>query len=110
MGLERRGNNYYYYEKERDGEKVRSVYSGKGETALLFDNLYRWRRLEEEEESEHKQLEKQKVIKTEAEFDATIETVGKVSRILIDAFFLTSGFHLHKRQWRKKRSGKIKND
>ena len=39
MALELRGNNLYYYSKEREGAKVRSAYSGKGEFALLLHQL-----------------------------------------------------------------------
>lgn len=109
MGLEWRGNNPYYYEKERDGDKVRSVYSGKGETALLFHRLNRWRKIEKAEEKQSKSKEKQREMQTEAEIEAAVETVCEISRLLTDAFFLTNGFHQHKRQWRKKRSEKIKN-
>ena len=58
MWLERRGNDLYYYEKERDGDKVRSRYSGKGETAYLFHQLNLWRKLEADEERERKNSEK----------------------------------------------------
>jgi hypothetical protein len=43
MALEKRGNNFYYYEKIREGDKVRSVYSGKGETAYFLDLMRQWK-------------------------------------------------------------------
>ena len=35
VGLERRGGKLYYYRSVRDGEKVRKVYVGAGETARV---------------------------------------------------------------------------
>lgn len=106
MALEWRGTNLYYYEKERDGDKVRSVYSGKGEMAYLLNQMRLWRNQEKEEEKQRKSNEKQREKKTEAELDAAVESVCEIGEILTTAFFLTNGFHQHKRQWRKKRNGK----
>jgi len=39
MGWERRGNNQYYYKKERDGARVRSVYVGNGEIAHMISTI-----------------------------------------------------------------------
>ena len=36
MGWEQRGNNSYYYKKERDGSRVKSVYVGRGEIAHMI--------------------------------------------------------------------------
>lgn len=106
MALEWRGNNCYFYEKERSGGKVRSVYAGKGETALMFHWLREDQRQNDEYEKESKKRERMREIERENEIDSAVEAVCEMSRILIDAFFLTNGFHQHKRQWRKKRNGK----
>ena len=108
MALERRGNNHYFYEKERIGGKVRSVYSGKGETAFLLNQMRLWKKDEDEYERERKQFERRREIENENEIDSAVESFCEMSRILTDAFFLTNGFHQHKRQWRKKRNGKAK--
>lgn len=39
MGWEQRGNNSYYYKKERDGSRVKSVYVGRGEIAHMLSKL-----------------------------------------------------------------------
>ena len=35
MGWERRGSREYYYKKEREGSRVKSVYVGSGEIAHM---------------------------------------------------------------------------
>lgn len=39
MGWEQRGNNSYYYKKEREGSRVKSVYVGRGEIAHMVAQL-----------------------------------------------------------------------
>lgn len=39
MGWEQRGNNSYYYKKERDGSRVMSVYVGRGEIAHMVAQI-----------------------------------------------------------------------
>jgi hypothetical protein len=107
MGLERRGNNYYYYEKERNGDKVRSRNSGKGEIASILNQMRLWKKDEEDHERQRKGREKAREMQTEAEIESAVESVCEISELLTNAFFLTNGFHQHKRQWRKKRTDKV---
>ncbi|MFN2514559.1 MAG: hypothetical protein ABR568_24515, partial [Pyrinomonadaceae bacterium] len=39
MGWEQRGNNRYYYRKEREGPRVKSVYVGRGEIAQIVAQI-----------------------------------------------------------------------
>lgn len=39
MGWERRGTHQYYYRKERDGSRVKSVYVGRGEIANMISQF-----------------------------------------------------------------------
>ena len=39
MGWEQRGNNQYFYKKERDGSRVKSVYVGRGEIAQMVAQI-----------------------------------------------------------------------
>ena len=39
MGWEQRGNNSYYYKKEREGSRVKSVYVGRGEIAHMVAQI-----------------------------------------------------------------------
>ena len=106
MSLERRGNNHYLYDKERTGGKIRSVYVGKGETALILNQMRQWKKEEDAYEKQRKNSEKLCELQKENELENIVESVAELCRILTDAFFLTNGFHQHKRQWRKKRNGK----
>jgi hypothetical protein len=106
MALEWRGNNLYYYEKERNGDRVRSVYAGKGETADLFHSLNLLKKREENETKEGKHREKERRLQTDRAIDSDLDQIQKIAGLLTDALFLANGYHQHKRQWRKKRDGK----
>src|SRR5688500_2035993 len=99
MALERRGNNLYYYQKERRGGRVVSVYSGKGEMALLFHQLAQCTREEEEI--------KRKVVLEELEKltrpDALIDEFGDEVHALESVLYLLNGYHQHSRSWRRLR-------
>jgi len=99
MGLEERNGNYYYYRKNRIGDRVESEYCGKGEIALLMENLDCLERQKQEME--------QIKVKTDRAaleaIDAELETISKFNKDLVTALFLTRGYHQHKGQWRKKR-------
>lgn len=108
MGLERRGNNYYYYEKKRIGDRVRTVYVASGQTALIFDAL---NSKTKKTEKLVRQLEHRKFLRLrqrEFEIESAIDSYCELSRAFTDAFLLVSGYHQHKREWRKKRNGKTK--
>jgi hypothetical protein len=99
MGWERRGANSYYYRKEREGSRVKSVYVGNGEIAHLIsqfqgssDTLERLTRTNDS----IKALESEKA---EAFLEQSIELI----HLFTQAALLTAGFHTHHRQWRRKR-------
>jgi hypothetical protein len=100
MGWELRGNNQYYYKKERDGSRVKSTYVGKREIAHMVSKLQSSSRVIERlaryMKSPHQEQEK-----AEAELDQLTDRI----RLITHAALLASGFHAHKRQWRKKRHG-----
>jgi hypothetical protein len=100
MGLERRGNNFYFYEKERRGNRVYSVYSGKGDTALLLSRLNECRREENEGVRDSFRLEAQK----HEHIDRLVEQFCESARSLETAMFLINGYHQHSRQWRRKQT------
>jgi hypothetical protein len=104
MGFERRGNNTYYYKKEREGGRVVSRYVGSGETASLIHTLNQWEKAEKEDEKQRRNKERRR----EADLDAEIDSLFGLTGVFTDALFLTHGYHQHKRQWRKKRNGKEK--
>jgi hypothetical protein len=98
MALETRRNRSYYYRKERQGSKVRSVYIGSGETARLMSLLDESRTREEQLRRAHTQMEREGF---EAH-DETVEQACSMVEMLTDATLLAAGFHTHKRQWRRK--------
>ena len=99
MAWETRGNNRYFYQKERIGDKVKSSYIGTGELADLIARCEKSRRIEKLIEEDLQRLQR-----LNAEIiDEQLNEISELNRSLVDALFLLNGFHQHKRQWRKKR-------
>ena len=100
MAWEERNGRSYYYSKERSGGRVRSVYVGSGEVAGLIAQLDMLQR----EEADHaRQLERQaraQVEATAADYAALDELIKTITK----GALLTAGFHMHKRQWRRKKA------
>ena len=99
MGWEQRGNNSYYYKKEREGSRVKSVYVGRGEIAHMIAQLQSSSPLLERFARSMKCPE---VIKAE-KAEAALEQASGLIQLITQATLLTAGFHTHKRQWRRKR-------
>lgn len=99
MGWEQRNGSRYYYRKERSGNRVRSVYVGRGAMASLTAQLDELERDEREEKREalRREVEQQDAI------DSQIDEVCRMTEQLTRATLIASGFHLHKGQWRRKR-------
>ena len=97
MGWEQRGNNLYYYRKEREGSRVKSTYVGKGEIAHLISQ-FQTSSTAVERIARANRLPESK--KTEAVLDLASELI----QLSTQAALLTAGFHTHKRQWRRKRN------
>jgi hypothetical protein len=97
MGWETRGGRAYYYRKERDGSRVRSVYVGGGETARLIAQLDAMKGDEREGKRILARMERDRVEEQEADANR----VCAVVETLTAAALLAAGFHTHKRQWRR---------
>jgi len=104
MGLEKRGNGVYYYKKRRIGNRVVSEYCGAGEIGRLMQLLDRERRGEARLEKEllKRSFEKEKY--RQSELDEAIDTFCLNAKAFEDALFLINDYHVHSRQWRKKRN------
>jgi hypothetical protein len=100
MGWEQRGNNSYYYKKEREGSRVKSVYVGCGEFAHMVAQLQSTSPLLEKLARTMKSPEVIKAEKAEAAFDQASELI----QLTTQAVLLAAGFHSHHRQWRRKRN------
>ena len=99
MGWEKRGNGLYYYRKKRVGQRVKSEYMGTDSLADLYfamDNKDRYERHITQTEWSEQRLEADNL---EADTEHLDEVIGG----LVRAVLLTSGYHLHKGQWRKAR-------
>jgi hypothetical protein len=101
MSWEERKGHSYYYRKERDGARVRSVYVGSGETARLIAQLDLIQSDEQEGLSYLARMERERWQVQEAELDALAEMIDAVATGVL----LIAGYHTHKRQWRLKRDG-----
>ena len=99
MGWEQRGSQQYYYKKEREGSRVKSVYVGRGEIAHTVAEIQSSSSLLERVARNIKPAEVVKREKAEAALQQAMEMID----LITEAVLLTSGFHTHHRQWRRKR-------
>lgn len=101
MALEIRNGNVYYYTKQRkpDG-KVVSTYAGCAEIARLQAQLDAHKRRECEEQRQIRN-DQALVEQREAQYWAAIE---QVRREIATIALLSTGYHQHKRTWRKRRT------
>jgi len=100
MGWEQRGNNRYFYRKEREGSRVKSVYVGRGEIAHMVAQLQSSSPLLEKYARTMRSPEQVKLEKAEA----ALEQVSELIQLTTEAALLAAGFHTHKRQWRRMRN------
>ena len=95
MGWEQRGKNQYYYRKEREGSRVRSIYVGRGEIAQMVSQLQSGSSIIEKiarsTNQDHTEPQEAELVFEQA------------TQLLTEASLLTAGFHTHHRQWRRKR-------
>jgi hypothetical protein len=89
----------YYYEKKREGSRVRSVYVGSGLSGFLAENYAQQDR--EKKDAERRALRRE--IAKQDEIDSRIDEVCRMTESLVRAALIAAGFHQHKRQWRRKR-------
>ncbi|MDQ3256487.1 MAG: hypothetical protein M3R15_21800 [Acidobacteriota bacterium] len=101
MAWEDRNGRSYYYRKERDGDRVRSIYVGSNETASLIAQLEEMRRDEQEEGRILARMDRERWHEQEAELDS----LGEMMDAVATGVLLAVGYHTHKRQWRLKRNG-----
>jgi hypothetical protein len=99
MGWEQRGNNRYYYRKEREGSRVKSVYVGRGEIAQMVSQIQSTSHVIERLGCSIKSPEVIGFERAEAAFGQASDLV----QLLTQATLLMAGFHTHHRQWRRKR-------
>jgi hypothetical protein len=101
MAWEPRGNDTYYYRKQRRGKRVESVYIGNDGTAHVIAELDR---VDREKLRISRQIWRDEINEFK-ELEPDFELLMKVIHGLTDTALLSSGYHPHKGQWRKKRNG-----
>ena len=100
MGWEKRGSNEYYYRKEREGSRVKSVYVGRGEMADMISQIQSSSPLLERLA---RTMKSPAVVKQE-KAEAALEQALDLTHLVTQAALITAGFHTHHRQWRLKRN------
>lgn len=99
MALEERNGNYYYYKKERIGNRIVSTYYGKGEVAYLIAQLDEIEREEKQIKAEENLRFRQKL----EEIDKEIDLFEAKVKELTEKTLLSIGFYKTKsREWRIK--------
>ena len=101
MGWENRNGNTYYYRKRRDGKRVTSVYVGNGCIGQIAEAMDMDERVENRQARVNWQREKERA----RAIDDRLNEIERRVRTFTRAFLLVSGYHPHKRQWRRKRNG-----
>ena len=102
MGWEKRGTKRYYYRKERSGASVRSICVGRGEIAHLISDFESHSTELENLMRAKKSMEAHELERVETTLDRAVELV----QLFTQAALLSTGFHSHHRQWRRKRKCK----
>lgn len=99
MGVERRHNNLYYYQKQRIGKRVISKYVGRHDFARLMhqaDIIIQERR-KAQQQAQRAKREKQ------AREQRAANDLERQCRELAKLALLAAGYHQHKGTWRKRR-------
>ena len=89
--------NGYYYQSRRRGDRVVTEYLGSATWAQAAADLDAFEREEAAAERAAREADLQ--------LDRDIEALGRVVRSVANAVLTASGYHTHKRQWRKQRHG-----
>jgi hypothetical protein len=99
MGLKQINGRLYYYENHRQGRRVVSSYVGGGMGAVLAQE----RAEEEAAKRQAFERERARVAALSAQVDAAVDRLMRMA----EGQLVASGFHEHKRQWRKRRMSKL---
>ena len=100
MALENRNGSLYYYRSVRDGERVRKEYVGSGELARIVSEGDALRRTGRKGERQRRRAE---VERLEA-LAAPLVELEETTEVLARAVLVLSGYHRHKREWRRERT------
>ena len=99
MGLEERNGRLYYYRKERDGNRVRSVYVGSGPLARWAADMME----EEQWLGGMKRRRLASVREEDHELSEAYRTLARYVRVNVAAALTLENYRRHKRVWRRRR-------
>lgn len=100
MGWENRNGSLYYYRKERDGGRVRSVYIGRHPDIVAAVEMFAEEDREQRDEQRRADREMfAELDRVQAMADQSLEGADG----LLGAVLVAEGYHQHKGQWRKSR-------
>jgi hypothetical protein len=99
MAWEQRRNRRYYYRKRREGKRVVSEYVGASDFAKLGEAIDAEARAERESQRQAQRQERQQAEAGERELKRLADLADDLTR----AVLIASGYHTHRRQWRKAR-------
>jgi hypothetical protein len=99
MAWEKRGCSTYYYRKQRNGDRVSSVYVGRGLSAEMCAEE------DMEERLGHAAFvaARREMVEAEAATDRQMNEIRASILRITNTALQAAGFHKHKGQWRKKR-------
>ncbi len=99
MGWEQRGTNRYYYRKEREGSRVKSVYVRRGEIAHMVAQF-------QESSAIVERLTRAQTIESfeSQKAEAALSQAVELFQLFTQATLLTAVFNTHHRQWRRKQN------
>jgi hypothetical protein len=100
LALEKRDGNLYYYRHVRDGDRLRKIYVGSGEIALLAHEHDVIKRAAEEHKRNEEREEREKL---EA-LASSVEELSDVAEIITRASLVAGGYRRYQGHWRLKRS------
>lgn len=99
MAIESRGTGQYYYRKKRIGSRVVSEYCGAGYVGELMQMVDD----QDRQEAQERRQAWQDTVDADKELDAQLDEVTALVNAYAGALMLASGYHQHRRQWRKQR-------
>jgi hypothetical protein len=99
MGWKTINDHRYFYKSEREGNRVRSVYFGAGESGSLMAEWIALERLDRAEERERLREDREESDAAERAISDWFDGIQAVA----EAAMVAAGLHKHKGQWRRRR-------
>jgi hypothetical protein len=99
MAWEKRGDDFYYYQSEREGGRVRKKYIGRGQLAHIIAHADETRRTVK---AQRRGRDAEAFADMEGLASAA-DGIHEAAEILARAELVAAGYHRHKGEWRRRR-------